>query len=815
MDFNPHYSVVSQDFLSHGFHAQEIQADGKIHRFQRSPSDKKKNAWYVCFINNNIGFLAGSYGDWSTGEKYNFCTSPSISKDEKERVFKKIDHKFEEERSLVQEESATESLKFIQEFTTISGPLNEYLVRKKISKLHGALLSSSDLIIPVNDIDGKLWGYQRIDPEGAKRFSPGLKKKGNFFSIGSLDEDTLYFCEGFATGCSIREAIQKTVIVCFDTGNLDPVIRIFRERYPDKKFVICGDDDAFTENNPGRVYAENAAKSALASVVFPKFKSLFSKPTDFNDLHILEGLKTVADQILSIEAKIHFIHYLGYNKGSYFYRTSSNFEISRVTQHSEESLLNLMPLEYWESKYKKDGPIPWTKIKSDLMLACRKKGIYDKELVRGLGVWIDGGRIVVHLGNRLYYDGQEHDLTSLKSEYHYELSKTLPSIHPCPLKTEECGIFVQALNNLNYKSMHQRFFLGGWMATASLCGLLKWRPHLWLTGQTGSGKSEIRNRMVVPLIKGGLKALDFTGDSTEPGIRRTVLSHALPIIFDEVESDDEYANESVQRTLRYIRQASTEQEAQIVKAGHGSSTDCYSARFVALLSSVEANLRHQADKDRFTVIEIVREGQSNEQYEKFLKLCNWFTPENSQRFLARCIQLAPVLLKNQKTLQDTSVGSQRFGAQYGALLAGWSILVGDQEITKSEAEDLWKSIDWSESKEEMTDGEACLNHILSHILRLPEGEFSVRQIVNSNSLKLRGALEPYCIRILDNGRLFIAKDNPQVAKWFSQKGSKWIGEGKWYKTLMRNPGVEPSSRRPVSSEKTVRGLLIPEKYFKE
>lgn len=52
--------------------------------------------------------------------------------------------------------------------------------------------------------------------------------------------------------------------------------------------------------NTGRQKAEEAAQKYGCSVVFPQFKNTDTKPTDFNDLHLLEGLDTVKEQINQI-----------------------------------------------------------------------------------------------------------------------------------------------------------------------------------------------------------------------------------------------------------------------------------------------------------------------------------------------------------------------------------------------------------------------------------------------------------------------------------------------------------------------------------
>ena len=42
--------------------------------------------------------------------------------------------------------------------------------------------------------------------------------------------------------------------------------------------------------------------------------------------------------------------------------------------------------------------------------------------------------------------------------------------------------------------------LAGWVALAPVCGALGWRPHAWITGKAGSGKTTIMKRFVNFLV---------------------------------------------------------------------------------------------------------------------------------------------------------------------------------------------------------------------------------------------------------------------------------------------------------------------------
>ena len=149
------------------------------------------------------------------------------------------------------------------------------------------------IVIPVIGPDGEIVSLQFIKPDGTKKFLTGGRVSGGSWIIPGQDSKILV--EGFATGASIHEATGATVKTAFSGGNLLKVA--------EPGWTIGGDNDAFTKNkhgdpwNPGREKALTAAWEHNCKVVIPTFPDVETEPTDFNDLHALEGLEVVKDQI--------------------------------------------------------------------------------------------------------------------------------------------------------------------------------------------------------------------------------------------------------------------------------------------------------------------------------------------------------------------------------------------------------------------------------------------------------------------------------------------------------------------------------------
>lgn len=198
-------------------------------------------------------------------------------------------------------------------------------LKKKHIKPFGVKIYESGLLIPIFDIDGRLISLQFVDEDGQKRYLGRAKKKGGFFSIGDLEKyDTLIICEGYATGATIYDILHKPVIVAFDSGNLKAVAIEIRKKYKDKKIIFAADNDQFSSINVGVEKAFEAAAEVQGIVVKPEFEDVDTKPTDFNDLYILEGDEKVLECFKNIRDSYSPLKDFTLNESGLFARDNRN-----------------------------------------------------------------------------------------------------------------------------------------------------------------------------------------------------------------------------------------------------------------------------------------------------------------------------------------------------------------------------------------------------------------------------------------------------------------------------------------------------------
>jgi len=291
----------------HGIVTEEpIIADGELHRFH-IVGDKAntKNGWFILHANDG-GPAAGVFGSWKHGLRLTWRSKNGVGAGDPD--FKRKIALAEAQRAEWQEKLRARSRRKAERIWNAAQPApgeHPYLKLKGVRPL-GTRIYRESLVVPLLDVKGDLQSLQFIPTTSGegKRFLSGGRTGGCFFMLGSPGPKTttLNIGEGFATCATVFEATQNPTVVAFNAQNLLPVCEAIRAKYPGVKLVVCGDDDAWTQGNPGMTKATAAAEAVGARLAVPKFKDTAAKPTDFNDLARLEGMATVRMQLTLAEA---------------------------------------------------------------------------------------------------------------------------------------------------------------------------------------------------------------------------------------------------------------------------------------------------------------------------------------------------------------------------------------------------------------------------------------------------------------------------------------------------------------------------------
>lgn len=291
---------------------KNIIADGKIHRLRVAGDlGGKTSGAYALYLDGHPAGYIQNFKSGESGIKWKYDGKVKYDTDYKAVCKKQI----EENRQKILAREQELELKYLQtadrlfaEYQAAKQVENHpYLTKKEIGAGQDIKLDKNgNLLIPLQDENGKLWSVQRITQKGDKFIGAvrtseekeqnlefPAKKKGCFYTSKPLDEqDEFIICEGYATAKTLEDELKKATIMAVDAGNLLFVAEKIHNLYPGKPISIYADNDIAKNINVGLNKALEVKEKLPAVKVFsPALNKddVEQKLSDFNDIKIKYG----------------------------------------------------------------------------------------------------------------------------------------------------------------------------------------------------------------------------------------------------------------------------------------------------------------------------------------------------------------------------------------------------------------------------------------------------------------------------------------------------------------------------------------------
>lgn len=424
---------------------------------------------------------------------------------------------------------------------------------------------------------------------------------------------------------------------------------------------------------------------------------------------------------------------LGYNticgNTMYYYLPHGTNRVTSLTAtgHGKMGLLQLAPVQYYEREFPSKSGADFFAAANTLMRNNEAFGIYDPARIRGRGAWYDDGRTVLHLGNQLIVDGKKHKISELDTKYIYEAERPTENKSydfSSVLGVNESRKLIKICDMISWENEINSKLFAGWLAIAPICGAIDWRPHIWLSGESGTGKTWIIENIVHPILGKGV--LFASSNSTESGVRQFLKNDANPVIFDEMETEDKYSFMRVQKIIELARLSSSNKSANIIKGSAGGNAMLYMIRSCFLFSSINPKIIQQADESRIKILKLIKRPSfvNNHLFKKLSDLVfSTLTDDYCMKLRSRIINMIPTIRENVKIftkVMEKELQSKRLGDQYGAMMAGAFSLVSNDVVNHENAEKYAKRNKWfSDMDEKMQpDQEKLINVLLQKLIRV-------------------------------------------------------------------------------------------------
>ncbi len=726
-----------------GLSPMNILWDGAFHRFPGIGQEKGDNGYYKAFVDQR----GAVFGDWRTKEKWNW---PGDSEQWKEAVkhlkplsaaeVEKQRKEADAARAKAEKRDTRNILDMWERGKDCKNhPYLEAKGIRNVSFLKSIIDPETEeemLLIPMRNANRKIRNIQRIWPDGSRKQMPQAGGSvGLYNTIGAhryRDTKILYVCEGWATGWTIHMATNLAVIVAFFDGGLKTVGKVIREKYPEARLIFAADNDRWKPVNrsgkmvnPGVYAVREAAKALNAEYCIPDFADLETKPTDYDDLRRLEGLDAVRRRLEPAMAE-HAVteapqeadeepehcdeaeaepdedphwsesfpsRFLGV-EGTNFYFLNQYGDFQQASRFSKRDMLSLAPLDWYREHFgtrtKYGDRVDWYGAMGALIDRGSKSGLFRPDRVRGLGYWSEDGRPLLHLGDQLLLADGTTEAPATYCEGDGIYPRQLPPLKGPddePLRLSKAKRILRLFESLLWEVPAAAYMAAGWTVLAPLCGFLRRRPHIWITGPPGCGKTTIIDQLIMPLTGGfclPAKRMDTTADM----LRRELGNDALPVLIDEPRPASGGSTARIDRIIELMLSAST--GGLVVRTTPHGKPLSYRIRSMFCLGRLGWAQPDPQDQHRITEL-CLRDPR--ELGDKAAQDAHWHAIQGeidrlpdrvAEMLLARTHDRwvrtgrLQTLLEITKSAAGTVLGRNRAADQFGTLFAGAFILLDEK-----------------------------------------------------------------------------------------------------------------------------------------
>ena len=688
--------------------------------------------------------------------------------------------------------------------------------------------------------DGEVLFFTFKDPAG--KFKHQLNKE--FKDPGHIclgqdvlqDEGPVVIVEGENDFLSVVDKGKwPWVIATNGNSNTTALLKHIKENRQGRTFYLCFDNDqageGYTRKFADAIHAADgqAFKLEIPSPHKDIDEYLCAIPNPKESLHgLVESAKRIESQPPSLDVQDDLLssfssfEVLGETKeGKIVLWSQSSGKIYDVTLRDlnyekmlqiggEEVMMRVAPRQ-------PEDKIHYNYFKRQIILKARKNQIQNLKLLgQGIHYLSDGSILLVNGSEiRLWTDEKlrpldypiiDNKIIDMQQNGQWvdlkRMERTLSNMNPSlgdQIVTRLANLFNQwgFVQNMDY------VFLTGWIFSQYVQQVWEWRPHMWVTGPQGSGKTRLIQ--FINALGGGLSLRHEGQKLTEAGFRQSLGNDSGLCLIDEFEYSQ--AREGLIETLR-----SAGRGGAIHKGNPNGIVSKFQCRHMVLLASIEMSLPRAADNSRFLTVCTQKDPSRNPQIP---------SPKELNELRADVTAFVLWAALKAKTMV-TNIG--RYKGVDNRMVESMAVPCSMLAAADSNPEGRMKSLlehflsEWKDREDEkpMEDEEALLESILTARISLMQGyrdqdnnlrsghEYrTVSQILCGKDYPMKeDTLASYGLKSCKEG-VFL---HPNTVAGQLLKGTKWE-KLNLLPILKRLPGVELKFRD--IGNKRFRGLLIP------
>ncbi len=481
---------------------------------------------------------------------------------------------------------------------------------------------------------------------------------------------------------------------------------------------------------------------------------------------------------------------LGYQANHHFFLKKSNRSVVSIGFGSWNSskVLELASLAFWEDKMglvNRQGNPDVTRIQDMLSRASEGAGLFDESKLISSGALSCDGEIFLNTSKQVMKHGGEsfaiEDSDRMVKDKYFMQGRRFSTLAERGCDVDVGKQLLELAKAQEFESDFSPIALLGWCVVAPFCGALEWRPHIWVTGKSGSGKSWVIGEYISRLL-GEFKHASSAKD-TEAGLRESIKSMAMPVIIDEMDANLKTRDsEKVQSIMTLARNASNDSSSRIHMSMSGGGVKIYIIKSMFCFSSIALPVMDSAVSSRITFLEIDSSSVIDRKQERSIPYMDALSKASALR-RRTYHRLADILfmIKQIKQVCDVHhIGRRREIDQIAPLLAGMFAATKDALPSEDEIIEILQL--YIKGKDiSMKNEDSYMHEILCHVADCGGGERRTiaslikevsKQIVvdeNERGNSPSEVLARYGI-FAEPNFLYIANNSPEIRKIFTLKG---------------------------------------------
>ena len=488
-------------------------------------------------------------------------------------------------------------------------------------------------IIPFyREVGGKVVGVQYRTLELEKKTIKYSAFRGAFHILQEgeynnfLGKTLGYLTESYTTACEIAEAMPEAFVACTAGIKLQAdVYKKLSKHYGSKMCLIAVLDK--TEGGiPSKTELDILKDKDIFTMQLNKFKSELDSITDYNEFALKFGKSRLQQEVYRDTMKVFpkLPEVLSYSDGKFKVVSAIHGNIESVEQSKIKEKLDIIMNENTQDmicaklgKLDADVPELIKDVKNIWLDDISEQG---SRIARGLGIFKDDTKIVANVKDGRFMVDEKGkvrsivDMKPVSNNIYIPIADKGKRLETGKLSQKDLdelmttftSTYTDGVEEDTYSANEVFWFMTGFCVQGLLSGLSEHRAHLWTYGDSGTGKTKIRDYFIVPLChRIGESSIDASSSGIDQKLSKNGELNAVMFALDECGDDTAEKRKRVTGLVNLARELATSDGADAKLRGSASQHHKDYNRTAALsFSSTENNLlKDYQDISRFLILD--------------------------------------------------------------------------------------------------------------------------------------------------------------------------------------------------------------------